>query len=435
MISRSGSGDLTRAVLARLPEADRQRARRRLVAKASRPAVAVLVALLCGLVGASALPAYGATSTRVAVKAVSWLVVGQSLATNLSAQLLGDLQLQWLPVVTAILVLATVAYGADRRMRMRRAQSHAADGRRLLVALLSLVVVAAAIVPAMALGRGTVHLGALRVGPDETLRQTLLVVAGDAVIEGRTTQPLFVLWGDARVENRAEDDVVAIGGNVLLAEGSVSGRDVVAIGGRVLRADNTTVLGNVAGQELRWTRSALQADGDLASVLAIRVRLALLGAAAGMLLAISTVTLVPWLIVLTASTGRGAPLHSGLIGLAGLACVPLLIVPLALSLVGAPLAAILGVGLVICWWIGAASFGFLVGRLLLRLFGREGSLTRAALLGGALLGALLGVPVVGGLFIVLFGAAGAGALLLALIEGEFGSARAPEATIGMVVYE
>ena len=161
----------------------------------------------------------------------------------------------------------------------------------------------------------------------------------------------------------------------------------------------------------------------------------LLGAAAGLLLAISAVTLVPWLVVLTASSGRGAPLHSGLIGLAGLACAPLLIVPLALSLVGAPLAAILGVALVICWWIGAASFGFLVGRRLLRLVGREGSLTRAALRGGALLGALIGIPVVGGVFIVLFGAVGAGALLLALIEGEFGPARAPEATIGMVVYE
>jgi hypothetical protein len=147
------------------------------------------------------------------------------------------------------------------------------------------------------------------------------------------------------------------------------------------------------------------------------------------------VTLVPWMVVLTASTGRGAPLHSGLIGLAGLACAPLLIVPLALSLVGAPLAAILAVALVLSWWIGAASFGFLAGRRLLRLFGREGSLTRAALLGGGLLGSLLGVPVIGGVLIVLFGAAGAGALLLALIEGEFSPARASEATIGMVVYE
>jgi hypothetical protein len=421
--------------MARLPRADRERARRRVIGRLSRPAVAVLVALLCGLVGASALPAYGATSTRVAVKAVSWLMVGQSVATNLSAQLLGDLHLQWLPVATAVLLLATIAYGADRRMRMRRAATLAPESRNLLVALLALVVVAAAIVPAMALGRGTVHLGALRVETNETLHRTLLVVAGDVVVSGRTAQPLFVLWGNARIENRADDDVVAVGGDVLLSEGSIAGRDVVAIGGRVLRADNTTVHGNVAGQELRWTRTALQADGDLASVLATRLRLALLGAAAGLLLAISSVTLVPWMIVLTASTGRGAPLHSGLIGLAGLACAPLLIVPLALSLVGAPLAAILGVALVICWWIGAASFGFLAGRRLLRLFGREGSLTRAALLGGGLLGSLLGVPVVGGVLIVLLGAAGAGALLLALIEGEFGPARAPEATIGMVVYE
>jgi hypothetical protein len=430
----------TRRVLERLPDADRRRRRRRGVAALGRPAVAVLVALLAGLVGASALPAYGAGSARVAVRAVSWLVVGQSIATNLSTQLLGDLHLQWLPVATAVLVLATVAYGADRRMRRVRDEGAGAappsiEGRNLLVALLALVVIGAAVVPAIALGRGTVHLGPLQVGAGQTLGRTLLVVAGDALVEGRSTQPLIVLGGDVRVDGRADDDVVAIGGTVMLGDDAVAARDVVAIGGRVLRADGATVLGNVAGQELRWTGSTISSEQDLWGALVIRFRLALLGAAAGLLLAIAAVTLVPWMVVLTAATGRGAPAQSGLIGLAGLACAPLLIVPLALSLVGAPLAALLGFALALSWWIGAASFGFLAGRRLLRLLGRDGSLTRAALVGGALLGSLVGLPLVGGVAIVLAGAFGAGAFLLALIEGEFGSARAPETTIGMVAYE
>src|SRR5207237_9185231 len=151
-------------------------------------------------------------------------------------------------------------------------------------------------------------------------------------------------------------------------------RDVVAAGGRVLRADGSLVLGNVAGQELRWTGSTIRGEADLWAALLVRTRLAILGAAAGMLGAIAAVTLVPWLVVLTAATWRGAPLQSGLIGLAGLACGPLVIVPLALSLVGVPLAAILAMALVFCWWLGAASVGFLLGRRLLRLRGREGSL-------------------------------------------------------------
>ncbi|HEY3082589.1 MAG TPA: hypothetical protein VGM69_22100 [Chloroflexota bacterium] len=442
-----------RRVLERLPDADRHRRRRRVVAALGRPAVAVLVALLSGLVGASALPAYGATSARVAVRAVSWLMVGQSIATNLSTQLLGDLHLQWMPVATAVLVLATIAYGANRRMRRVRqpalesgegnggptmtegAAPPSIQGRNLLVALMALVVIGAALVPAMALGRGTVHVGPVQIQPGETLNRTLLVVAGDATIAGRSAQPLIVLGGDVRIESRADDDVVAIGGNVLLGESAVASRDVVAIGGRVLRADGATVLGNVAGQELRWTGSKINSEHDLLSAFVIRFRLALLGAAAGLLLAIAAVTLVPWMVVLTAATGRGAPAKSGLIGLAGLACAPLLIVPLALSLVGAPLAGLLGIALALSWWIGAASFGFLAGRRLLRLLGRDGSLTRATLVGGALLGSFVGLPLVGGVAIVLAGAIGAGAFLLALIEGEFGSARAPEATIGMVAYE
>ena len=52
-----------------------------------------------------------------------------------------------------------------------------------------------------------------------------------------------------------------------------------------------------------------------------------------------------------------------------------------------------------------------------------------------MLGSIVGIPVVGGVVLVLAGAAGAGAVLLAVLEGEFGSARAPEATVGMMVYE
>jgi hypothetical protein len=100
-----------------------------------------------------------------------------------------------------------------------------------------------------------------------------------------------------------------------------------------------------------------------------------------------------------------------------------------------PLAGILAIALVFSWWLGAAATGFLLGRRLLARLGSEGSLTRATLLGGALLGGMVGIPVVGGVFLVLAGAAGAGAVLLALIEGEFGSVRGPESTVGMMAYE
>src|SRR5919201_1959992 len=60
------------------------------------------------------------------------------------------------------------------------------SGRNLLTALLALLVLGAALVPAMALGRGTVHVGPLLVEPDETVGRTLLVVAGDAVVAGRS---------------------------------------------------------------------------------------------------------------------------------------------------------------------------------------------------------------------------------------------------------
>ena len=319
------SPDFTASVLARLPAADRARARRRRVALLSRPAFAVLLGLLGALVGASALPAYGADGARVAVRAVSWMMVGQSVARNLSGSLIGDLSLEWLPIGTAALLLATVGLGARRQMRRPDSQVNGErdvlmiDGRKALLSLLALVVIGAALVPALALGRGYVHIGALRVEPGETRSGTRLVVGGDVDVLGRTTSPLIVVGGDARVAGRAEDDVVAVFGSVLLGPGSTAGRDVVAVGGRVLRADGSFVLGNVAGQELRWTGSEIRSESDLPAAVVVRARLALLGAAAGMLLAIGAITLLPWLVVLTGATARGAPLQSGLLGLAGLA--------------------------------------------------------------------------------------------------------------------
>src|SRR4029453_11234214 len=97
--------------------AEGARARRRRVAAVSRPAFAVLLGLLGALAGASALPAYGADGARAAVRAVSWMVVGQSVARNLSHTLIGDLSLEWLPIGTAALLLATVGLGARRHMR------------------------------------------------------------------------------------------------------------------------------------------------------------------------------------------------------------------------------------------------------------------------------------------------------------------------------
>ena len=446
------SADFTQRVVSQLPRADRSRRRRRLFANLGRPAVAILISLLLAIGGATTLPAYGAEGARVAVRAMSFAVVGQSVANNIIVNLLVDLQIGWLPVVATILVLLTVALGAQRHMRRTgvlggttmndenhprwsRTRPGGMGGRNVLVSLLSLVIAAAVLVPALAIGRGAVRLGDLEIAPDEKLTRTTLVIGGDVQILGRTAAPVIVLAGDITVIGRAEDDLVTFPGTIRLAPGSVVVRDVVAIGGSVLRSEDAQIQGNVAGQQFPWSGAIVRSESDLAGMILTRVRLGLLGAIAGALLAVAAVVIVPWLVVLTAATGRGATMQSGLIGLAGLACGPLVIVPLALSLVGAPLAVLLGMALFICWWLGAASTGFLLGRWLLRLRKRDSSLTRATLLGGAVLGTLLGIPMIGGVALVLIGAVGAGAVLLSLIEGEFGSVRAPESTVGMMAYE
>ncbi|TAK25503.1 MAG: hypothetical protein EPO26_03820 [Chloroflexota bacterium] len=431
----------TRSVLERLPAADSTRQRRRFVAGASRPAFAILAALIAASIGASALPAYGATSARAAVRAVSWAVIGQSVSSNIGRQIVGDLNLDWLPGASAAIVLAAIVIGAHHSMRARSHRltstgeargSGPLESRRVLVTLMALVVFGASLVPLMALGRGTVHLGRFNVPYGESLDRTLLVVGGDADIEGTTRAPLMVVWGDARIHARSTDDIVTVGGNIYLGPTAIAERDVVALSGRVLRADGAVVHGNVAGQELRWTGNAFGADANLANTALARIRLTLLGAAAGLLLAIAAVTVVPWIVVLAAATLRGAPGGSSLVGLVGLSCGPLLIVPLGLSLIGAPLAGLLALALALAWWLGSSAVSMLIGRWALRAIRRDGSMTRATLVGGALVGSLLGIPIAGGAVIVLCGAVGAGAVLVALIEGEFGNSHVP---LEMMVYD
>ncbi len=416
------------AVRARLPAADRERRRRRVVAFLSRPAVALFAALSLAIVGASALPVYGATSTRAAVRAVSWLVVAQSAGSNLSAQLIDQLRLGWLPLATAAIVLGGVVMGAWFRLRVRKEGGDVDERseRRVNTALLSLlllVVIGAAVMPATAIGRGSVHVGNLTIAEDATLDRPQIVLAGDLDLRGVASRPIVVVWGDAYVRQVSSDDVVVIGGSILLDAGSVVERDVLALGGRILRADDAVVVGNIAGQELRWTGSNVDSAPEAAAALLARLRLAFLGAAAGVLLVMAAITVVPWVVVLSAATARGSAVKSAALGAVGLAGGPLIVVPLGLSLVGVPLAGLLAVALTLAWWLGTAAVSLLLGRALLRLAGWDGSVIAAGVVGGAILGGSVGVPVIGAIAIVVGGSIGAGAVLLALVEGEFGSNR------------
>src|SRR5438309_225541 len=110
-----------------------------------------------------------------------------------------------------------------------------------LATMLAGLLLISAMVPFVAIARGAVDFGPRHVAQNDVLGHPLLVVGGSVVISGETRAPLLVVFGNIVNYGRAGDDLVAVGGDVRLAAGSVVDGDVVALGGRIFRADNAIV--------------------------------------------------------------------------------------------------------------------------------------------------------------------------------------------------
>lgn len=78
----------------------------------------------------------------------------------------------------------------------------------------------------------------LRIGQDYTLRsgdaiREVLVIFGDAVIEGRVDQDVVVVFGRARLSSAASigRSLLVVGGSAIAADGAMVGEDLVVVGG------------------------------------------------------------------------------------------------------------------------------------------------------------------------------------------------------------
>ncbi|HEX5414147.1 MAG TPA: hypothetical protein VFZ25_00675, partial [Chloroflexota bacterium] len=117
-------------------------------------------------------------------------------------------------------------------------------------------------------------------------------------------------------------------------------------------------------------------------------------------------------------TTRYMPLRSGLAALTGVVVVPLLALPLVLSLVGLPLALLLGLGAAVVWLVGLTAAGLLVGRWILAGDPRAHGYLRVVLVGLAPILLALAIPVLGPLFVGAVGFWGAGGRMVSFVEKE-----------------
>lgn len=295
-----------------------------------------------------------------------------------------------------------------------------AEGHWWLVVAVSLAVLACSMaIPVSAVLRGVVRVGSVTVASGREQTRPLFVLGGPVRIEGSTSAPVVVLRGSVWIDGSARDDVISVGGDIHLRDGSEARGNVVSLGGQVLRDDGARVFGSVIGSGSPLPAAPAQAG--LLDLFVSRLRLASLAMTALLLLGLAVWAVLPWPALVTTATARRFRLRSAILGVGTLLCAPLIVVPLAVSLAGLPLAVLLTLGLGALWLIGVVSSAVRLGHRLLTLGGRPHSLLSATLVGLVCLGLLPALPIFGSLALLLAGCVGLGAALVAVWDRDVAS--------------
>lgn len=266
--------------------------------------------------------------------------------------------------------------------------------------------------------RGDVWIGSVSVDAAHPLDHPLVVVHGDVSIGAPTQYPLVVLDGDVNVDAPLRDDLVVVVGNVLLNRNAVVDGSVVAIAGEVYRSPGAVVRGVLGARVRDWAaRPPPSRPMDHVDV-ARQVRLGLAAGLALLMVSLVISAMLPWSVVQSAATVRRYPIRSALAGATGAVVVPLLLLPLILSLVGLPLALVLSGGAAIVWIVGLAAIGLLLGRWLLSDRPGRRSFTQELVVGLAGVLVVLAIPVLGLLVVGLAGVLGAGGRIVSFVEKD-----------------
>jgi hypothetical protein len=304
--------------------------------------------------------------------------------------------------------------------RLRRPPDVAGDRERpwFLLALFLGVLLCGAAVPLSAMLRGVVRFGRVTVPAQTEWRAPLLVVAGPVNIVGRTDAPVVVLGGPLALDGEAADDVITLFGAASLGPGATALGNAISVGSTITVAPTASVAGSVIGERAPWPASLSVPNRSVATLIAERLRLAGMAVAALLLLGIAVWTVLPWPALVTTATARRCRVRSVLLGLGAVCWAPLLIAPLAVSLAGLPLAALLLCGLAALWGVGVVSSAVRLGHRVLAFSHRPSSMLTSTLTGLILLGLLPAVPLIGSVMLVLAGCVGIGGALLALWDRE-----------------
>jgi hypothetical protein len=285
----------------------------------------------------------------------------------------------------------------------------------LLVLVLALIALPAGVVAQATEGESDGFLlranGDVTVAPGETMG-SVIVINGDAMVEGAITDTLWVISGDATVNGSVGGDVMVIDGTLTLAQGSTV-ENVMLVRGTLDRAEGATVTGNISERaeliSLGWGATVFSMMMWLGLTLALIAAAMLFVRFGGRQLAASGE-------VLRHRTGMAAVTALALwIGL------PIVAVLAFITVIGIPLGgAIILFLLPALWLLGYLVASAKAGAMVLHALGITADRPHQAYMAaglGVVLFQLVGlVPALGPLVVLLAALAGSGALIYRLVE-------------------
>ncbi|HXF82650.1 MAG TPA: polymer-forming cytoskeletal protein [bacterium] len=256
--------------------------------------------------------------------------------------------------------------------------------------------------------RGTVHEG------------SALTMNGRIVIDGTLRGDALTMNGDIAVSGTVRGSVRAINGDITLASSAVVDGDVWSANGRIIRAPGAQVRGRVRqegwGQappppiRERWEgRWSWRWPGMMRAM-------ATWTFAGFVVLAAVAAALFPLQVRQVADALRRSPGESLLAGVVLWIALPPLALLLTLSVVGIPAVAFLPFAVLLLGLAGLAGASQLIGDRILGGFQQQHQIVTEAVVGAALLGALVFIPGLGWLAIFAAFTWGIGAVVLVIFR-------------------
>jgi len=256
---------------------------------------------------------------------------------------------------------------------------------------------------------------------DSTVTGSVVVFGGELIAQGHIQKDAVVMGGSADINGQVNGDLVLLGGVIVVGPQAEVKGDLVVIGGNLERDPLAQVHGRVVRgfAERRPLPNAPSSPGVVARTWDARHALvkSLWNGIQALVLAGLAALFALFAPRPLERTGRAAehyPWQTVAVGLAASLLAIGLIVILAITILGLPLALLVAMILGLAYLLGLMGLGWLLGHRLLRALGREWPLAAEAALGTLLLMLLfavldvlscLGWPVQAVLSLAAFGAA------------------------------